>query len=105
MTLKHVFRLQSLMAVLTVSFMLSCCKTTGGNHHGQGPSAYSVIDGDSIIASYVMEFNADDDEIYGQTFRILSQESSFATIFPLLTVLTRNWRRPIISVGGLSESI
>lgn len=69
MTLKHVFRLQSLMAVLTVSFMLSCCKTTGGNHHGQGPSAYSVIDGDSIIASYVMEFNADDDEIYGQTFR------------------------------------
>lgn len=59
MTLKHVFRLQSLMAVLTVSFMLSCCKTTGGNHHGQGPSAYSVIDGDSIIASYVMEFNAD----------------------------------------------
>ena len=69
MTPKSVYRLRFFLAALSVSFILSCCESTGGKHREHDLSAYSVIDGDSIIASYVKEFNADDDEIYGQTFR------------------------------------
>lgn len=72
------------MSALSLLLCFVCCSTSGGNHREQEASAYLVVDGDSKIASYVTAFNADDDEIYGQTFRNVAAGKFLCDNIPVL---------------------
>ncbi|MCQ2179112.1 MAG: hypothetical protein MJY91_03285 [Bacteroidales bacterium] len=72
------------LTMLPFCLLFSCCRNAGGVSDGEGQSSYAFIDGDSIISSYVTEFNSDDDEVYGQTFRNIAAEQFLRDNVPAL---------------------
>lgn len=83
MILKSVGGLPTNIAAISLLLFFACCNTSGVNHREQDSSACFVIDGDSKISSYVKAFNADDDEIYGQTFRNVGAEKFLCDNIPV----------------------
>lgn len=76
-------KLQFLLCLSLALSTASCnCGRKTGNDNDS--SEYAVIDGESIISSYVRDFNADDDEIYGQDFRNAVAEKFLCDNVPAL---------------------
>ena len=75
-----------LQFLLCLSLALSTASCNCGRKTGndKDSSEYAVIDGESIISSYVRDFNADDDEIYGQDFRNAVAEKFLCDNVPAL---------------------
>ena len=66
---------------------------------------FAACNSSTIVDSYVAQFNASDEEIYIQEYDNSEAAQFLLEISRYSNVRTRNWKRPIISVGGPIESI
>ncbi len=76
-------KLQLLLS-LSLALPMASCNCNHKTDKDKDSSEYAVIDGKSIISSYVRDFNADDDEIYGNDFRNAVAEEFLCDNVPAL---------------------
>jgi hypothetical protein len=73
-----------LLLCLSLALPMASCNCNHKADKDKDSSEYAVIDGKSIISSYVRDFNADDDEIYGNDFRNAVAEEFLCDNVPAL---------------------